>query len=99
MEVQYHQHVQGAIGESEGPVVTGDQQVLADFRGERPDNACMIAARSRSTDQAGQFDGAVGVAPLVTVLGIELHLGAIDHQGRQRIDDRGARIGAVIDGR
>ncbi|MNV87964.1 hypothetical protein D3C71_1821270 [compost metagenome] len=28
MEVQYHQHAQGAVGEGEGPVVAGNQQVL-----------------------------------------------------------------------
>ncbi|MCY1246813.1 hypothetical protein D9M72_600860 [compost metagenome] len=31
VEVQHHQHAQGAVGEGEGPVVAGDQQVLADF--------------------------------------------------------------------
>ena len=34
MEVQHHQHAQRAVGEGEGPVVTGYHQVLADFRCE-----------------------------------------------------------------
>jgi len=34
MEVQHYQHAQCAVGECEGPVVTGHHQVLADFRRE-----------------------------------------------------------------
>ena len=58
----------------------------------------MPVGLNSQADQLGQFDGAVGIAPFVVVPGIQLYLGAIDDHGRQCIDDRGARVGAIIDG-
>ena len=34
VEVQHHQHAQGAVGEGEGPVIARDQQVLPHWRSE-----------------------------------------------------------------
>ncbi|MNY73596.1 hypothetical protein D3C86_2124230 [compost metagenome] len=43
--MQHHQHAQGAVGEGEGPVVAGYQQVLADLRGEAGEGVHVDPAR------------------------------------------------------
>ena len=85
--MQHHQHVDGPVGQGEGPVGPRHHQI---------GTKSLFHDHIASGDLVGNIHHPADIAPLVVVPGIDLDLGAIDHHGGKRIDDRGAWVIQVV---
>ena len=97
VEVVEDEDAERPVGDRVGPVGAGDDRVVAQVARLPRRRAAGASAVSSlrliwlveaSTDDLGELDEPVRVAPLVVVPGVHLRLGAGDDHRRERVDDR-----------